>query len=107
MVPPSSPPTDEQRKSMCAEPACHTLIEKVLAKNPSDCVLLGILNVKKLADDFKPFCEKNKPTSAPTTGPTPGPTPGPTSSPTNGPTTAPTSGPTNSPTTAPTTRPAC
>jgi len=59
MLPPTGYPTPEQRAIMCKTPACHTLIESVIALKPSDCVLTFgnvKMNVKKLSEEFEPSC---------------------------------------------------
>uniref|UniRef100_K3WTY6 Elicitin n=1 Tax=Globisporangium ultimum (strain ATCC 200006 / CBS 805.95 / DAOM BR144) TaxID=431595 RepID=K3WTY6_GLOUD len=57
MIPPSGPPTAEQRAKMCAAPVCHALLKEIVALNPTDCVLsLGNLNVNELANGFEASC---------------------------------------------------
>ncbi|KAF1328753.1 Elicitin-like protein, partial [Globisporangium splendens] len=74
MIPPSGPPTADQRAKMCAAPVCHALIKEILALNPTDCVLsLGNLNVNELASGFEASCAASVPAPAATPAATPAP----------------------------------
>ncbi|KAF1323939.1 Elicitin-like protein, partial [Globisporangium splendens] len=74
MIPPSGPPTADQRAKMCAAPVCHALIKEVVAINPTDCVLsLGNLNVYDLANGFEASCAALTPAPAATPAVTPAP----------------------------------
>ncbi|KAF1776824.1 hypothetical protein JG687_00002624 [Phytophthora cactorum] len=58
-VPPSAYPTDIQVLLMCLTSDCYSLIDDLLALEPSDCVInFGSvsINVLQLAESFQPNC---------------------------------------------------